>query len=120
MKHKVEGPTPLTIGATKDGAEIGLASALRPLFLELFADADNDPETFAETFTDMHSLAQAAQRGGADCHARHEFDERLDRMLDQYANGGAVEVYAGGLAQLLAAVREIAAPRPVPGQRGAA
>ncbi|KUF18412.1 MULTISPECIES: hypothetical protein [Streptomyces] len=120
MKHRIEGPTPLTIKATATGAEIGLASFLKLVFLELFEDADGDPSSFAEEFADMHSLSQAAQRGGVDCHARHEFDERLDQMIDRYADEGTVKVPSCGVTQLAAVVREIAAPRPVPGQRGAA
>ncbi|MEV3857787.1 hypothetical protein AB0J38_26110 [Streptomyces sp. NPDC050095] len=117
MTHKIEGPTPLTIKATANGAEIGIASVLRLVFLELFEQADGDPESFAEEFADMHALSISAQHNGPDSDARHEFDRRLDEMLDQYADGGTVEVYATGVGQLLATVREIAAPRPVPGQR---
>ncbi|MFI0236379.1 hypothetical protein [Streptomyces sp. NPDC016845] len=117
MTHRIEGPTPLTIKATANGAEIDIAAVLRLVFLELFEDADGDPASFTETFTDMYALSVSAQHNGPDSDQRHEFDRRLDEMLDHYADGGTVEVYATGVAQLLAAAREIAAVRPVPEQR---
>ncbi|MET8475381.1 hypothetical protein ABZY90_19805 [Streptomyces sp. NPDC006422] len=120
MTHRIEGPFPLTIKATADGADLNIATFLvRAVFLELFEQASEDPAGFAEEFADMQALSQAAQRGGADCHERHEFDERMNRMIDEHAGGGRIDLYAGGLAQLLAAAVEIMAPRPVPGQREA-
>ncbi|MFE5681682.1 hypothetical protein [Streptomyces sp. NPDC056512] len=121
MTHHIDGPFPVTLAATKDGAALDVTKYLvRAVFLELFEDADADSNSFGEEFADMHSLAQAAQRGGADSQARHEFDVRMERMIERYADGGKVELYASGVGQLFSAVREIAAPRPVPGQRGAA
>ncbi|WP_327671896.1 MULTISPECIES: hypothetical protein [unclassified Streptomyces] len=120
MSYRIEGPTPLTIKATANGAEISIASVLRLVFLELFEDADNDPASFAEEFADMHALSISAQHNGPDSDQRHEFDRRLGEMVDRYADEGTVKVPAFGVGQLLAAVWEIAAPRPVPGQRGAA
>ncbi|MFJ9037412.1 hypothetical protein ACIRF8_12595 [Streptomyces sp. NPDC102406] len=120
MTHRIEGPFPLTLKATANGAELGLRTWLvRSLFLELFEDADADQESFAAEFADMHALSQAAQRHGADSHERHEFDERMNQMIDKYADGGTVEVYTTGVGQLLAAAREIAAVRPVRAQREA-
>lgn len=120
MTYRIEGPTPLTVQAAADGAEIGLAAIMRNVFLELFEDAAGDPDSFSAEFADMHAMSISAQHGGPDSHVRHEFDERMNQMIDKYADGGKVGVYATGVAQLLAAVREITAPRPVPGQRGAA
>ncbi|WP_200309133.1 hypothetical protein [Streptomyces adelaidensis] len=119
MSHKIEGPTPLTLTATDDGAELGVQPFLRALFLELFRAADNEPEGFGQEMADMHALAQSAQTQGRDSHARHEFDERMNRLIDEFADGGTIELYAGGLHQLRNAVGEITAPRSVPGQRSA-
>ncbi|MEH0629882.1 hypothetical protein [Streptomyces stelliscabiei] len=119
MNYRIEGPTPLTLKVTDDGAELGIAHVLRAVFLDLFNAADNDPEGFGAEFAEMHALAQSAQCQGRDGHARHEFDERMNKLIDEFADGGKVDLYAGGLHQLRDAAAEIAAPRPVPGQREA-
>jgi hypothetical protein len=119
MTYKIEGPTPITLTATDDGAELGFARFLRTVFLDLFNAADSDPEGFGEEFADMHALSQSAQFQGRDSHARHEFDERLNQLIDKFADGGTIELYADGLHQLRDAAAEITAPRPVPGQRSA-
>ncbi|MDX2513902.1 hypothetical protein PV355_01805 [Streptomyces stelliscabiei] len=119
MTHKIEGPTPLTLKATADGAELNVSRFLRTVFLDLFNAADSDPEGFAAEFAEMHALAQSAQTQGRDSHARHEFDERMNKLLDEFADGGTIDLYAGGLHQLRDAAAEITAPRSVPGQRSA-
>lgn len=117
MSFKIEGPTPLTLKATDDGAELGVARFLHAVFLELFTAADNDPEGFGAEFADMHALAQSAMTQGRDSHARHEFDERMHKLIDEFADGGTIALYAGGLHQLRDATAEITAPRQVPGQQ---
>jgi hypothetical protein len=119
MSYKIEGPTPLTLKATDDGAELSVAPFLRAVFLDLFNAADSDAESFAADFAEMHALAQSAQTQGRDSHARHEFDERMNKLLDEFADGGKVDLYAGGLHQLRDAAAEITAPRSLPGQRSA-
>ncbi|WP_405960750.1 hypothetical protein OG235_27685 [Streptomyces sp. NBC_00024] len=119
MTYKIEGPTPLTLKATADGAELGAAFFLRTVFLDLFNAADADPEGFGAEFAEMHALAQSAQCQGRDSHARHEFDERMNRLLDEFADGGTIDLYATGLHQLRDAAAEITAPRSLPGQRSA-
>lgn len=117
MSYKIEGPTPLTLTATSDGAELSVSRFLRTVFLDLFNAADSDPEGFGEEFAEMHALAQSAQTQGRDSHARHEFDERMNRLIDEFADGGTIALYAGGLHQLRDAAVEITAPRQVPGQQ---
>ncbi|MDX3520776.1 hypothetical protein [Streptomyces scabiei] len=119
MSYKIEGPTPLTLKATGDGAELDVQSFLRTVLLELFQAADNDPEGFGQEMADMHALAQSAQTQGRDSHARHEFDERMHKLIDEFADGGTIAPYADGLHQLRDAAAEITAPRSVPGQREA-
>ncbi|MFF6781371.1 hypothetical protein [Streptomyces sp. NPDC012510] len=118
MSYKIEGSTPLTLTVTDDGAELNVTSFLRTVFLELFQAADSD-DGFGQELAEMHALAQSAQTQGRDSHARHEFDERMGKLIDEFADGGTIDLYAGGLHQLRDAAAEIAAPRSVPGQRSA-
>lgn len=117
MTYKIEGPFPLALHVTSDGAELGVASFLRAVFLDLFEEADKDPKHFGKEFAEMHALSQSAQVQGRDSHARHEFDERWHQMLDAYMSDGRIELYATGLAQLRDALNEVLKPREVPGQR---
>jgi hypothetical protein len=119
MTYRIEGPFPLAVRATELGAELDVSRFLRAVFLELFAQAAEDPEGFGEELADMHALSQSAQVQGSDFHARHEFDEQMNKLIDGLADGGTIPLYATGLRQLRDAVSQIAAPRPVPGQRSA-
>ncbi len=118
--YRIEGPSPLTVHVTDDGAELDISLFLiRAVFAELFAQAAEDPEGFGEEFAAMYELSQSAQHHGRDSHARHAFDARMEGLLKEYANEGRIPLYAGGIRQLRDALAEIAAPRPVPGQRSA-
>lgn len=117
MNYKIEGPFPLTLDVTDSGAELGVARFLKAVFLDLFNAADSDPEGFGEEFAEMHALAQSAQCQGRDSHARHEFDERMNRVLDRYTGDGRIELYATGLTQLRDALNEVLKPREIPGQQ---
>jgi hypothetical protein len=120
MTYRIEGPFPLTVRATEHGAELDISRFLvRAVFAEIFRAADDDPNGFGEEFADMYALHQSAQMQGRDSHARHEFDERMNKLIDELADGGTIPLYAGGLHQLRDALTQIAAPRPVPGQRSA-
>jgi hypothetical protein len=119
VKHyKIDAPIPITLRPTADGVDIDASLWLtRALFLDLFAEAAEDPMTFAEEMADMHQLALSAQHQGSDSHARHEFDARMEKLLDRVADGGRIRVYGTGLGQMRDATAEIAAPRPVPAQQ---
>lgn len=121
MKHyRIDAPIPVTLRPTDKGVDLDVSLFLtRAVFVELFQAAADDPLGFAEEMADMHQLALSAQHQGRDSHARHEFDARMEQMLEQYAGDGRVEVYGTGLAQLRDATAELAAPRPVPAQREA-
>jgi hypothetical protein len=119
MNYRIEGPFPLTVRATDLGAELDISRFLRAVFLELFAQAAEDPEGFGEELADLYALSQSAQVQGRDSHARHEFDELMNKLIDGLGDGGVIPLYGTGLRQLRDAVAEIAAPRPVPGQRSA-
>lgn len=118
--HRIDGPIPVTVRPTENGADLDVSLYLiRAVFVELFAQAAEDPEGFGEELAAMHELAQAAQVHGRDSHARHAFDGRMEDYLKQYADDGRIRLYATGLRQLRDAAVEIATPRPVPGQRSA-
>lgn len=120
MKYRIDGPIPAFVTATEDGAELDISLHLiRAVFAELFQQAAEDPKGFAAEFADMYELSQSAQHQGRDSHARHEFDARMVAYLKEFADEGKVRLYATGLHQLRDALAEIAAPRPVPGQRQA-
>jgi hypothetical protein len=118
--HRLDGPIPATIRPTEHGADIDVSFWLtRAVFVELFAQAAEDPEGFAEEFADMHEMAQAAQLHGPDSHAQHAFDARMEDYLKAYADDGRIRLSHAGVRQMRDAGQEIAAPRPVPGQREA-
>ena len=120
MNYRIDAPVPFTLRRTAAGVEIDVEQWLvKALFLELFSQADADPEGFGEEFADMHALSLSAQHQGRDSHARHEFDARMEKLLDQVADGGRIRVSGAGLGQLRDATAELAAPRPVPAQHEA-
>jgi hypothetical protein len=117
MKYRIDGPIPVTVTATASGADINIERYLiRALFTALFEAADNDPQGFGEEFADMHQLAVSAQHQGRDSHARHEFDERMDRYLREFVGEPVIELYGDGVRQMRDAFQAIATPRPVPAQ----
>lgn len=116
----VDGPFPIRVGATPAGAELDVSSFLvQGVFAELISKADDDPEGLVSELTDMAELLRAAAHGGRDSHARHEFDERMQQMVKEYADEGVIPVYGAAVARMAARLARIAAPRPVPGQREA-
>lgn len=116
-QYYIDGPIPLTVRPTDKGADLDVSRYLvRAVLLQLFADAAEDPAGFGEEFADLYELSQSAQHQGRDSHARHEFDERLDRMLGAFGDG-RIELYAGGLHQLRDALDEVLKPRQIPGQQ---
>ncbi|MEU3507609.1 hypothetical protein ABZ733_06735 [Streptomyces longwoodensis] len=118
MTYQIDGPIPVAVTPTESGADINIERWLtRALFTALFEAADNDPHGLGEEFADMHRLAVAAQHGGADSHARHEFDTRMERYLREFVGEPVIELYGDGVRQMRDAFTEIAAPRPVPGQQ---
>ncbi|MFJ3037775.1 hypothetical protein [Streptomyces tendae] len=118
--YTITAPIPITLRPTANGVDLDVSQWLtRGVLLELFADAAEDPMGFAEEMADLHQLAVSAQHQGRDSHARHEFDGRVEKLLDRVADGGRIPVYGTGVGQLRDATAELAAPRPVPSQREA-
>jgi hypothetical protein len=114
----VDGPFPIKVTATPSGTELDVSSFLfRAGFTELITKADEDPEGLVSELTDMADLLRSAVHQGRDSHARHEFDERMNQMLTEYANDGAIPVHGEQVGRLRDKLAEIAAPRPVPSQQ---
>ncbi|NEB92388.1 hypothetical protein [Streptomyces bauhiniae] len=117
MNHHIDSPTPMRLTATELGADLDISRFLAAVFLNVFAAADDDPEGLGEELADMHSLAFSAQQQGNDSHAQHEFDERMQQLLDEHADGGVIRLYQTGLRNLRDAADTVSRPRPVPAQR---
>ncbi|WP_333744108.1 hypothetical protein [Streptomyces ardesiacus] len=116
--YTITAPIPITLRPTANGVDLDVSQWLtHGVLLELFADAAEDSMGFAEEMADLHQLAVSAQHQGRDSHARHEFDARVEKLLDRVADGGRIPVYGTGLGQLRDATAELAAPRPVPTQQ---
>lgn len=115
---RIDGPFPINLRATQNGAELDISRFLvRAVFTELITQAAEDPEGFTEELADLYELMRSAMHQGRDSHARHEFDERMDKLVDEYADGGTVPLYGAAVGQLRDAAAQIASPRPVPGQQ---
>lgn len=117
--YRIDGPDELTVHATEQGADLNISKHLRTVFMELFAAAAEDPQGFADEFAEMYEKSITAQQQGKDSHAQHEFDEQMNKYLDEFADEGRIRLYATGTRQLRDALVKFTAPRPVPGQRSA-
>jgi hypothetical protein len=116
----VDGPFPIRVNATESGAELDLTAFLiSAVFTELITAADEDPQGLVDELADMAGLLRSAVHQGRDSHARHEFDERMHKLVDEFANGGLVPIYGAQVARMRDRLATIAAPRPVPAQREA-
>jgi hypothetical protein len=114
----VDGPFPIKVMATPSGAELDVSAFLfKAVFTELITKADDDPEGLVDELRDMAGLLRSAVHQGRDSHARHEFDERMNAMLAEYANDGVLPVYGEQVGRLRDKLAAIATPRPVPSQQ---
>ncbi|MGW5123216.1 hypothetical protein ACWEQ7_03970 [Streptomyces sp. NPDC004069] len=113
----VDGPFPIRVTATPSGAELDMTAFLiSAVFTELITKADEDPEGLVEELRDMAGLLRSAVHGGRDSSARHEFDERMHQLVDEFAAGGLVPVYGGQVGRLRDRLDAITQPRPIPAQ----
>ena len=114
----VSGPFPIRVAASAGGADIDASAFLvQAVFTELITKADESPEELVAELADMVGLMRSAMHGGRNSQARHEFDERMQQMLKDYANDGVIPVYGPAVGRMAERLTQIAAPRPVPGQR---
>ncbi|MEV7154851.1 hypothetical protein AB0N77_09530 [Streptomyces misionensis] len=113
----VDGPFPIRVTTTPSGADLDVSAFLaRAVFAELIAKADEDPEGLVAELADMAVLLRSAVHQGRDSHARHEYDERMQQLVDEFAGGGLIPVYGSQVARLRDRLAAIATPRPVPAQ----
>lgn len=118
--NTVGGPFPIRINTTPSGCELDVSSFLvAAVFTELITKADDDPEGLVEELRDMAALLRSALHQGKDSHARHEFDERMQSLVKEFGNDGAIPLYGPAVGRMRDKLAQIAAPRPVPGQREA-
>ncbi|MGW5430412.1 hypothetical protein ACWET9_24850 [Streptomyces sp. NPDC004059] len=116
----VDGPFPIRVNATQNGAELDLSAFLiSAVFTELITKAYEDPEGFAAELADLYEVYRSAAHQGRDSHARHEFDTRMQALVAEFANDGMVPLYRDQVARMRDRLDQIAAPRPVPAQHQA-
>lgn len=114
----VTGPFPIRVNATPSGCELDMSAFLvSAVFTELITKADDDPEGLVDELKDMAGLLHSAVHQGRDSHARHEFDDRMQELVKEFGNDGLVPLYGPAVARMRDRLAQIAAPRPVPGQR---
>lgn len=114
---RIDSPFPLSLTATSGGACLDISSFLiRAVLTQLVTDAAEDPHGVGEELAAIGELLGSAITQGRDSHARHEFDAQMQQLVDRYADGGTIPLYATGLGQLRDAVAGVLAPRPVPSQ----
>ncbi|RPE40209.1 hypothetical protein EDD90_3245 [Streptomyces sp. Ag109_O5-1] len=117
---RIDGPFPITVNATDDGAELDISSFLiRAVLTQLVTDAAEDPEGVGEELAGIGGLLKSAVHQGRDSHARHEFDAKMQELVERFAAGGTIPLYGAAVGQMRDALAVIAAPRPVPAQREA-
>lgn len=116
----VSGPFPIRVAASPGGADVDVSAFLfQAVFTELITKAADSPKELVTELADMAELMRSAMHGGRNSHARHEFDERMQQMLKEYANDGVIPVYGPAVGRMAERLSQIAAPRPLPGQREA-
>lgn len=119
-KTTVDGPFPVLIAASPGGAELDASAFLmKAVFAELISKADDDPKALVQELADTADLLRAAVHQGRDSHARHAFDEKMRDLLKEFANDGVIPVYGEAVSRMAGRLSQIAAPRPLPGQREA-
>lgn len=118
--NTISGPFPIRVNPTPSGCELDVSSFLvAAVFTELISKADEDPEGLVAELSDMAELLRSAAHQGKDSHARHEFDERMQQLVKEFGNDGAIPLYGAAVGRMRDKLAAIAAPRPVPGQREA-
>lgn len=116
----VSGPFPIKVAASAGGMDVDVSAFLfQAVFTELITKASDAPKGLVDELAGMAELMRSAMHGGRDSQARHEFDERMQQMLTEYANGGVIPVYGPAVGRMAARLAQIAAPRSVPGPRSA-
>ncbi|ELP70041.1 hypothetical protein STRTUCAR8_08634 [Streptomyces turgidiscabies Car8] len=119
-KTFADSPFPVGIRATPGGAELDVSAFLvKAVFAELISKADDDPKALVVELAGMADLLRSAVGQGRDSHARHAFDEKMQGFVKEFADDGVIPVYGDAVRRMAERLSQIAAPRPVPGQREA-
>nr|WP_241670750.1 hypothetical protein [Streptomyces lavendulae] len=114
----VDGPFAIKVTTTPSGADLDVSAFLvKAVFADLIAKADEDPEGLVEELADMAQLLRSAVHQGRDSHARHEYDERMQQLVDEFAGGGLIPVYGNQVGRLRDRLTAITTPRPVTTQQ---
>lgn len=116
----VTGPFRLYVDPIPTGVELDLSHYLTGVVLNLAAAADEDGEGVLDDLREIAELARSAGSQGSDSHAAHERDARIEELLGEIAGDSKLPIYGGQVARLRDRLAQLTAPRPVPGQRGAA
>ncbi|MFJ4703202.1 MULTISPECIES: hypothetical protein [unclassified Streptomyces] len=113
----VTGPFRIYVHETPTGARLDVTHYLGAVLRGLAQTAAEDPEGFAEELADLAALESQAAREGRDSHARHELDDRLDKLIAEIADDGSLPLHGVAVHRLIdrLAEIEIATPRPIPG-----
>ncbi|TGZ14682.1 hypothetical protein DV517_61650 [Streptomyces sp. S816] len=114
----VDGPFAIKVTTTPSGCDVDVSAFLaRAVFADLIARADEDPEGLVEELADMAQLLRSAVHQGRDSHARHEYDERMQQLVDEFAGGGLIPVYGNQVGRLRDRLTAITTPRSVTTQQ---
>ena len=116
----VDGPFRIHVEAIPAGATLDMSHYLTSVLLNLASAAEEDGAGLLAELVHISECARQAAHQGSDSHAAHERDERVAELLAEVADEGRVPVYGGQVLRLAARLSAIAAPKAVPGQRGAA
>ncbi|MEV5977551.1 hypothetical protein [Streptomyces sp. NPDC052114] len=116
----VDGPFRIGVDAIPTGVGLDVSHYLTAVILGIAQAADEDGEQLLDDLRDIAALARSAAVQGSDSHAAHERDEEVARLLAEVADDGVIPVYGDQAARLRDRLAVLTAPRPVPGQRGAA
>lgn len=115
----VDGPYRIYVDPAPTGVAIDVSHYLTSVLLNLAAAAEEDGAGLLADLTHLAELARSAVGTGRDSHATHERDERAQDLLAEVADDGRIPVYGAAVTRMRDRLTQIAAPRPVPGQRQA-
>ena len=116
----VDGPFRIHVDATPSGAALDVSHYLHTLIVALAHAAEEDGQGVLDDLQHIAGLDRSAGVQGRDSYATHQRDACVETLLDELVDGGRVPVYGVQVLRLADRLRDIAAPKALPGQRGAA
>ncbi|MEU6057939.1 hypothetical protein [Streptomyces sp. NPDC047097] len=109
----VDGPFAITVTPVPAGVALDVTPFLTAILLTLAAAVAEDPDGMLDDLREIADLARSATHQGADSHARHELDERMQRLLAEVADDGCMPVYGQQVHRLADSLLRTAGPRAV-------